>query len=90
MVSFVRTRRTHRARWLTRWLTGKGQRREGEAHRKGAAVVVNARLGEAFGWVLHDEDRINSALQHQKGKEGCWRGGSPKRGSWRWHVSDAR
>jgi hypothetical protein len=47
---------------------------EGEAHRprwRVTAAVVDRGLGEAFGWVLHDEDRINGASQHQKGKEGC-------------------
>jgi hypothetical protein len=39
-------------------------------------------LGEAFSLVLHDEDCINSALQHQKEEEGCRHGGSPQRRSW--------
>jgi hypothetical protein len=37
-------------------------------------------LKEAFGLVLHDEDSINSAPQHQNEEEGSRCGGSPKRG----------
>jgi hypothetical protein len=55
-----------------------GRGMEGEAHRWQwclVAAVVNDGFREAFNWVLHNEDYINSTSQHQKGESGVltWR-----------------
>jgi hypothetical protein len=55
-----------------------------------SATVVDGGLREVLGLVLHDEDCINNAQQHQKEEGGCPHGSSPQSQSQRWRGSDVR